>query len=372
VKESPGLPGRVLRLCCDACAMAGGLILLAMAGMTLASVVGRAFFARPVPGDVELVQIGTAVAIALFLPYTQLRGGNIIVDVFTAHASPRAKARMDGFGTLLYTLAMALIAWRLFRRRPRGARIPGDVDADGLSHLDRVHADGAGLALAAPIGRPRHAAPLVRAAGRRGVSTFAIGIALFGAMLALMAIRVPIAIAMFVPGGGLRGLVRLGAAPRAPEGRRLRAAVGLRPLGDPALHADGRLRRARRALTALFDFANALLGRFKGGMAMAAVLACAAFGSISGSTVATTATIAQVAYPEMRARAIPALRHRGARPPAAPWACCCRPPSRLIGLRHPHPPPSREHRQGVPRRSRARDAPPPAAYIAADRGLRAT
>src|SRR6185436_13310533 len=74
VKESPGLPGRVLRLCCDACAMAGGLILLAMAGMTLASVIGRAFFARPVPGDVELVQIGTAVCIALFLPYTQLRG----------------------------------------------------------------------------------------------------------------------------------------------------------------------------------------------------------------------------------------------------------------------------------------------------------
>jgi C4-dicarboxylate transporter, DctM subunit len=43
-----------------------------------------------------------------------------------------------------------------------------------------------------------------------------------------------------------------------------------------------------------------VLGRFKGGMAMAGVLACAAFGSISGSTVATTATIAQVAYPEMR------------------------------------------------------------------------
>lgn len=51
---------------------------------------------------------------------------------------------------------------------------------------------------------------------------------------------------------------------------------------------------------ALFDFANSLLGRFKGGMAMAGILACAAFGAISGSTVATTATIAQVAYPEMR------------------------------------------------------------------------
>jgi len=50
----------------------------------------------------------------------------------------------------------------------------------------------------------------------------------------------------------------------------------------------------------IIRFANNLVGWMPGGMAMAAVLACAAFGSISGSTVATTATIAQVAYPEMR------------------------------------------------------------------------
>ena len=112
--REPGLSGRVLLRCCDACAVAGGLLLLAMAAMTVASVIGRAFFARPVPGDVELVQIGTAVAIALFLPYTQLRGGNIIVDFFTTRAGPRARSRMDAFGALLYTLAMALVGWRLF------------------------------------------------------------------------------------------------------------------------------------------------------------------------------------------------------------------------------------------------------------------
>ena len=104
---------RLLRACCDACALAGGLVLLAVAAMTTASVIGRALLAAPVPGDVELVQIGTAVCIALFLPYTQLRGGNIIVDVFTVRASPRAKSALDGFGTLLYTLAMALVCWRL-------------------------------------------------------------------------------------------------------------------------------------------------------------------------------------------------------------------------------------------------------------------
>jgi TRAP-type C4-dicarboxylate transport system permease small subunit len=104
---------RVLRWCCDLCAFAGGLVLLGMAGMTLASVVGRAFFARPIPGDVELVQLGTAICIALFLPYTQLGRANIIVDVFTASASPRTRALMDGLGTFLYTAVMALVCWRL-------------------------------------------------------------------------------------------------------------------------------------------------------------------------------------------------------------------------------------------------------------------
>ena len=133
------------------------------------------------------------------------------------------------------------------------------------------------------------------------MSTMSIGLAMFGAMLVLMAVRVPIAISMFVPGAV--GYMAL--AGWLPLLSHLKGAVYSRvsiydlsviPLfmlmGAFAVH--GGLSKA------LFDFANALLGRFKGGMAMAGVLACAAFGSISGSTVATTATIAQVAYPEMR------------------------------------------------------------------------
>ena len=42
------------------------------------------------------------------------------------------------------------------------------------------------------------------------------------------------------------------------------------------------------------------MGRFRGGLAMAAVLASGAFGAICGSSVATAATITSVALPEMR------------------------------------------------------------------------
>ena len=51
---------------------------------------------------------------------------------------------------------------------------------------------------------------------------------------------------------------------------------------------------------ALFKAAEAFIGRRKGGVAMAAVGACAGFGSICGSSLATAATMGQVALPELR------------------------------------------------------------------------
>ncbi len=133
------------------------------------------------------------------------------------------------------------------------------------------------------------------------MSAMSIGLAMFAAMLALMAVRVPIAVAMFVP-GALGYLALSGWLPLLAH---LKGAVyGRVSVYDlsviPLFMLMGAIAVQGGLAKALFDFANALLGRFRGGMAMAGVLACAAFGSISGSTVATTATIAQVAYPQMR------------------------------------------------------------------------
>src|ERR1700728_401059 len=50
----------------------------------------------------------------------------------------------------------------------------------------------------------------------------------------------------------------------------------------------------------LFRAANSFVGHFKGGLGIATIVACAGFAAISGSSVATAATFATVAYPEMR------------------------------------------------------------------------
>jgi TRAP-type C4-dicarboxylate transport system permease small subunit len=104
--------GRLLERLAQGLAVFGGLVLTALTLISLYSVVMRNLVGAPIQGDFELVQMGCAVSVAAFLPFTQLRNGNVFVDFFTARASSRTKARLDGFGSLLVGLALALIAWR--------------------------------------------------------------------------------------------------------------------------------------------------------------------------------------------------------------------------------------------------------------------
>lgn len=94
------------------CAMLGGVLLMLIALMTVASVVGRAALGKPVPGDVEITQYAIAVAISAFLPYCLFSGGNLIVDFFTARASAGTKRALDAIGAVTLAFAMGLFAWR--------------------------------------------------------------------------------------------------------------------------------------------------------------------------------------------------------------------------------------------------------------------
>jgi TRAP-type C4-dicarboxylate transport system permease small subunit len=94
-------------------AMAGGLLLLAVAAMVVVSVVMRWLTGYSVPGDIELVQIATALAVFCFLPICQSVRGNIAVDTFTTWLPDRARSGLDALWDLVYALAALVIAWRL-------------------------------------------------------------------------------------------------------------------------------------------------------------------------------------------------------------------------------------------------------------------
>jgi TRAP-type C4-dicarboxylate transport system permease small subunit len=104
---------RVLEQGSTALALAGGLVLTGLMLMSIASIAGRWLFSRPLPGDFEMVEIGSGLAIFLFLPACQLRGANVIVDFFTTGLGRRRQSWLDALGALLYTVVAALFAWRL-------------------------------------------------------------------------------------------------------------------------------------------------------------------------------------------------------------------------------------------------------------------
>lgn len=103
---------RLLDLLARACAIAAGVLLTVITLMTCASLVGRNTTGWTIVGDFELSGAAAGAAIALFMPWCQLRRGNIIVDFFTSRASTATNAALDRAGALLFALAMALMTWR--------------------------------------------------------------------------------------------------------------------------------------------------------------------------------------------------------------------------------------------------------------------
>ena len=129
-----------------------------------------------------------------------------------------------------------------------------------------------------------------------------IGLSMFAGMLALMAVRVPIAASMFIPGAlGYWAMSNEPALLNQLKG----SAVARLTVYDlsviPLFLLMGQFATQGGLSKALFKAAAAFVGHIRGGLAMASVLSAGAFGAVCGSSVATSATITQVAYPEMKA-----------------------------------------------------------------------
>ena len=149
--------------------------------MSALSAVSNLVLHRPFPADYELVKHLTAVIIFMFLPYCQLSGANVTVDIFTEGMSARAKAAMAFVSSLLAVAFAALLlrqmwlGWSSYMqfvettpvaaaaaldRVPADPRLAGAAPRRGGRHRRRRLADGArapglGARAAAPCGRGR-------------------------------------------------------------------------------------------------------------------------------------------------------------------------------------------------------------------------
>ena len=94
----------------------GALVLVALALLTVTSIAGRALsFAGlgPVPGDFELVEAGTALAVFCFLPWCHLKSGHAAVDMLWKSYPPALRRVLELLSDTLMLLVWVLLVWRM-------------------------------------------------------------------------------------------------------------------------------------------------------------------------------------------------------------------------------------------------------------------
>ena len=124
-----------------------------------------------------------------------------------------------------------------------------------------------------------------------------------GGMFLLIALHVPVGVAM-----GVAGIVTFAAMTGIAPGLAIAGIEAVTALDSlefaiiPLFLLMGSLAGAAGLSADLYRLSNAFLGHRRGGLAMATVGGCAAFGAVCGSALATVATMTRVALPEMLKR----------------------------------------------------------------------
>lgn len=105
-------PLKLLSFLAQACAVLAGLLLTAITLVTCLSLIGRNTTGQTLVGDYELTAVVAGAAVALFMPWCQIKREHIIVDFFTARMPAGVNALLDRFGALALGVVMGLLAWR--------------------------------------------------------------------------------------------------------------------------------------------------------------------------------------------------------------------------------------------------------------------
>ena len=97
-------------------AWVGALVLVLLALLSVFSIVGRSltgYGLGPVPGDFELVEAGTALAVFCFLPWAHLLRGHAVVDLMWGRYPPWLRRVLDLLADGLMLAVWLLLTWRM-------------------------------------------------------------------------------------------------------------------------------------------------------------------------------------------------------------------------------------------------------------------
>ena len=95
-------------------ALLGGTVLTTVVLINVVSVIGAASIGEPIPGDLELTEIGVGIAVFSFLPYCQIIGANVSADIFTSRATPYWLSKFAVAASVVALVWAMLLFWRMW------------------------------------------------------------------------------------------------------------------------------------------------------------------------------------------------------------------------------------------------------------------
>lgn len=312
-------------------------VVLCIAFANVFDIILRNFFRMSLFGLNEINAYLVAIAAAACIPYGLFSGAVLTIRILEGRASAGPQAAMGFLAHGLSITFFGLVAWRVWLVAENMARTGQTTIMTDIATAPFVYAMALPLGIAAlllaeraweKVQDARHAgagAALGVAAvllllfwvisALVGISStgpfrllapespLVLALVAFVGMWVLVLLSVPIGVAMGVT--GLIGTATL-----------LRATSSLNVLGSeitgfvtqdamsvlPLFLLMGAFGSLAGIGTDLYRFAHALVGHIRGGLAHASILACALFGTLTGSSVATQMSIGRIALGEMRAR----------------------------------------------------------------------
>ncbi len=307
--------------------------MLTLAILTVIDVALRFFLSAPIHGLDEATSLLMAVIVISTFPVGIMERNHITIDLLQDVLGPRRAKIGEFIGAALLLIFLAILTWRLGVHASRiGAR--GDMTMIvGIPKAPFWWAATAVLALCLPMQMIVMARlwPQIAAAPReasRFASALLAGIAaltallyvvLVGwgdtlsptalALLALAATWVPLMMLVPVSAAmGIAGLVGAAILTNQLVAFNTLAIQTTSFLGNadvsvlPLFLMMGSFAAVAGLSDDVYALAHALFGRFRGGLAMATIGGCAGFGAVTGSSVATVATMGRVSLPQMKAR----------------------------------------------------------------------
>lgn len=302
-----------------------GMLLIAFA--TIADVLSRWLFSVAITGMEEMASMALAVAVSACLPAGAAQRVNVTVELLSGRVSERTTARLKLFGALVLLVFYAALALRVGAYAAELTARRGTTVYLALPIAPFLWMVTGFLAVTALV----QALEVLLAARTplRGIAAILIGAAaialldwVFPALSSVakaspgwislaVVLGVWILLALYVPLAAALGLLGV-------------LCAGLMIGGGPALSVLGNetaqfLTNEQVAVVPMFlmmgsfavvagmaediyDLAHALLAPLRGGLALATIGGCGGFGALTGSSLATVATIGRIALPEMSAR----------------------------------------------------------------------